>query len=199
MKVLSNYLALLFIVVLISCKKETVGEDDSDLRSRYFQLEKIGWKSKLFTQKVDDISFTAIDIPIQYYLLKDRGTENLFEIDSLYEQNKMERVIEFTFQQDDEKDLLGKGFSLLPYDKTIEYMSFKLNDDFYIVTSKNDTIACNGVSYERNYKIAPFQKVLLFFSKIDPNDKIQLVYKDRLFGKGTIKFRFKDTYTQIDL
>jgi hypothetical protein len=74
-----------------------------------------------------------------------------------------------------------------------------LDRDFYVVTSKNDTIPCSGVNFERNFKIAPFQKVLLFFSGIDPNDKIQLVYKDYLFKKGTLKFKFKDPYTEIAL
>jgi hypothetical protein len=68
-----------------------------------------------------------------------------------------------------------------------------------VVTAKKDTIPCSGVTFERNYKIAPYQKVLLFFSGIDPNDKIQLVYNDYLFRKGTLKFKFKDTYTKIAL
>jgi len=37
----------------------------------------------------------------------------------------------------------------------------------------------------------------LFFSGIDPNEKIQLIYKDQLFRKGTLKFKFKDTFTEI--
>ena len=71
-------------------------------------------------------------------------------------------------------------------------MSFKIQDDFYVVTTKNDTIKCEGVLFERNFKVAPFTKVLLFFSGIAPEDKIQLVYQDKLFKKGTIKFNFRD-------
>ncbi|UUC46478.1 hypothetical protein [Flavobacterium cerinum] len=196
----SRLLFIFFVFLLCSCKKEkttTTGRDDSEIRSRYFQLEKIGWKSREYSQKVDDISFTATEVPIQYYILKDQGKTDLFKVDSLYEANKQERVIEFTFRQDDEKDLLGDQFTGLPYEDAVKYMAFALDKDFYVVTSKNDTIACNGVSYERNYKIAPFQKVVLFFSGIDPNEKIQLVYKDHLFRKGTLKFKFKDTFTEI--
>jgi hypothetical protein len=87
----------------------------------------------------------------------------------------------------------------LSYEDGIKYMSFGLDKDYYVVTSKNDTIACSGVSYERSYKIAPYQKVLLFFSGIDPNEKIQLVYKDYLFRKGMMKFKFKDPFTEIAL
>ena len=184
-------------IIFSSCKKEF--KDDSEIRDRYFQLEKIGWKSKVHNQLVDDINFTAIEVPIQYYLLKDKGNEDLFLVDSLYKSNKTERIIEFTFQNDEEKDLLDKKFTGLTYEEGIKYMSFGLEKDFYVVTSKNDTIKCSGVTYERNFKIAPYQKVLLFFSGIDPNEKIQLVYQDYLFRKGTIKFKFKDPFTEIKL
>jgi hypothetical protein len=196
---LSKYFFLSIVFVCVSCKKEDKVQDDSEIRSRYFQLEKIGWKSKVYNQLVDDINFTATEVPIQYYLLKDKGNQNLLLVDSLYEQNKTERVIEFTFHQDEEKDLLDQKFTGMGYEDGVKYLSFGLDKDFYVVNSKKDTIACSGVSYERNYKIAPYQKVLLFFSGIDPNDKIQLVYKDYLFRKGTMKFKFKDPFTEIAL
>lgn len=183
---------------IFSCEKknETI-VDDGSIRYQLFQLEKRGWKSRLHLQKVDDISFTATEVPIHFYLLKDQGNQDLFNIDSLYQENKTERVLEFTFEQEDEDDLLKDKFTSLSYEDGVKYMSFSLDKDFYVVTSKNDTIQCSGVSYERNFKIAPFQKVLLFFSGIDPKDKIQLIYNDKLFRKGTLKFQFKDTYTEI--
>ncbi len=199
MKDLNKLIFVLFLCVLSSCKKDSQSIDDSEIRDRYFNLEKIGWKSRVYTQKIEDIGFTATEVPVQYYLLKDLGTEDLKTVDSLYEQNKRERIIEFTFQQEEEKDLLAKDFTGIEYTDAVKYMSFNLDKDFYAVTSKNDTIKCSGVTYERTYKIAPYQRVLLFFSGIDPNEKIQLVYNDFLFRKGTLKFKFKDTYTQLAL
>jgi len=201
MKDLNKIIFVLLFFALFSCKKEpqSTNSDDSEIRDRYFNLEKTGWKSRMYTQTVEDIGFTATEVPIQYYLLKDLGTENLKTVDSLYEENKRERIIEFTFQQDEEKDLLSKDFTGMEYTDAVKYMSFGLDKDFYVVTSKKDTISCSGVTYERNYKIAPYQKVMLFFSGIDPNDKIQLVYNDFLFRKGTLKFKFKDPFTQIAL
>jgi hypothetical protein len=200
MKVFNILVFILFIPFFISCNKEQKNTStDSEIRDRYFNLEKIGWKSRSYTQVVDDIGFTATEVPIQYYLLKDQGIENLQHVDSLYEENKRERVIEFVFQQDEEKDLLSKDFTGMDYTAAVKYMSFGLNNDFYVVTSKKDTIPCSGVNFERNYKIGPFQKVLLFFSGIDPNDKIQLIYDDYLFRKGTLKFKFKDPFTPIAL
>lgn len=196
-----NKLLLLFILIIsVSCKKEVEKKlpvDDGSIRYQLFQLEKFGWKSKKYSQKVDGINFTATEVPIQYYLLKDQGNQDLFNIDSLYQENKTERVLEFTFEQEDEDDLLKDKFTSLSYEEGVKYMSFSLDKDFYVVTSKNDTIPCSGVNYERNFKVAPFQKVLLFFSGIDPKEKIQLIYNDKLFKKGILKFQFKDTYTEI--
>lgn len=190
---------MILILLLFSCnKKENIKDiDDSEIRYKLFQLEDMGWKSKNISQKIDDISFTATEVPIQYYLLKDQGNSDLFNIDSLYNQNKFERIIEFTFDQEDEKDLLKEDFTKLSYEDGVKYMSFKMENDFYVVTSKKDTIKCSGVNYERNFKVAPFQKIMLFFSGINPNDKIQLVYNDKLFGKGIVKFKFEEQYKEI--
>ena len=197
MKVLNKLFLLFSLTLLFSCKKESKTSNDSEIRDRYFQLEKRGWKSKTYNQLVDGINFTATEVPIQYYLLKDKGNQELISVDSLYEANKTERIIEFTFTQDEEKDLLSEDFTKLSYTDGVKYMSFGLDKDFYVVTSKKDTITCSGVTFERNYKIAPYQKVLLFFSRIDPNEKIQLVYNDHLFKKGVLKFKFIDNYKLV--
>lgn len=194
-----NYLFFVFSVLFLSCKKDPNQKDDSEIRFQLYQLENRGWKSKVQTHKIDDVGFTATEIPVQYYLLKDQGNTDLFKIDSIYQANKTERVIEFVFEQDEEKDLLDSKFTGISYEDGLKYLSFSIDKDFYVVTSKKDTIPCAGVNYERTYKIAPYQKVLLFFSGINPNDELQLVYQDRLFKKGTLKFKFKDSYTDIKL
>lgn len=193
--------SLILFLFLVSCgKEENKNEkdiDDSAIRYKLFQLEDMGWKSKKNSQLIEGLNFTATEVPIQYYLLKDQGDSDLFNIDSLYNQNKFERIIEFTFEQENEKDLLEEDFTKLSYEDGVKYMSFNMVNDFYIVTSKKDTIKCSGVNYERNFKVAPFQKIMLFFSGINPNDKIQLVYNDKLFGKGIIKFKFEEQYKKI--
>lgn len=192
---------MISILLLFSCNKKENKNikdvDDSAIRYKLFQLEDMGWKSKNNSQQIDDIDFTATEVPIEYYLLKDQGKSDLFNIDSIYNQNKFERIIEFTFSQEDEEDLLKEDFTNLSYEEGVKYMSFKMENDFYVVTSKNDTIKCSGVNYERNFKVAPFQKIMLFFSGIQPKDKIQLIYNDKLFGKGIVKFKFEEQYKEI--
>lgn len=199
MKGLSNCIGLLLLLVFSACGKKDGDDQNAELEARYYRLQNIGWKSKVYNQYVGGINFTATDVPIQYYLLKEKGSADLKQIDSLYEANKTERIVEFTFHQDEEKDLLLKEFTGMDYEQSVKYMSFALNNDFYMVTSKKDTIPCAGVNFERSFKVAPNQKVLLFFSGVPPNDDIQLVYDDHLFRKGTMKFKFNDTYTKIAL
>ncbi len=62
-----------------------------------------------------------------------------------------------------------------------------------------DTIKCSGVIYERNFNMVSDQKLLLFFSGIDPKNKIQLVYNDQLFNKGVLKFKFEEKTTKLIL
>lgn len=187
---------LLCFLLCISCKNDEESKVD-DIKFRFFNLEKIGWKSKQYSQAVDDINFTATEVPIQYYLLKNMGNKDLIKVDSIYEVNKRERVIEFTFEEDNGSDLLKEKYTSLPYDKSVEYMSFTIQNDFTVVTSEHDTIKCNGALFERTFKIAPKNKLMLFFSNINPTDHIQLVYKDKLFKKGTLKFRFKDPILKL--
>jgi hypothetical protein len=199
MKVINSLIYCLLTVSSLACKRTDPLQDDSAIRYKYFNLEKAGWKSKAHNQKAEDINFTAIQVPVQYYILKDIGNEDLFKADSIYEANKTERIIEFEFLQEEEKDLLNEKFSNKTYKETIEYLSFTIEKDFYAVTSNSDTIACSGVLFERNYKVSPKQKILLFFSNIPPDEKIQLVYNDRLFGKGLLKFKFTENNTPISL
>ena len=196
MKETSNFIFLVLLTVLfISCNKK--GNDEAEIRFMYYNLENLGWKSKLHSETIDNLNFTGTEVPIQYYLLKDMGNTNLIKVDSIYELNKRERVIEFTFKNDTEEDLLTEKFTKMDYESSVKYMSFTIKDDFYVVTTKHDTIKCDGVLFERNFKIAPYNKVMLYFSNISPDEQIQLVYNDRLFQKGTIKFSFTNPILKL--
>ncbi|MNK30913.1 hypothetical protein D3C87_493360 [compost metagenome] len=198
MREISSVLCCIVFLLLVGCKeKDEKVIDDSEIRYRYFNLEKSGWKSKEYTHNIDDIGFTATEVPISYYILKNEGNEDLFKVDSIEQVNKLERVLEFNFTQMFEKDLLEEQFTGLTYEEGVKYMSFEITNDFFVVTSKNDTIKCSGVTFERNFKVAPFQKILLFFTGIEPDDKIQLIYNDRLFKKGIMKFKFQEKTTRL--
>ncbi|WP_308993694.1 hypothetical protein QLS71_007960 [Mariniflexile litorale] len=158
---------------------------------KFFSLHQENWKSKRVNQFVNDINYTATEVPIQYYLLKNNPDDSA-KIDSLYQINAKERIIEIEFQHVNEADLLLEDYTKRNYDDAVKYMAFTIEKDFTVVTSSNDTIPCSGVNFERNFKIAPFKRALLYFNNINPSDKIKLIYQDYLFGNGIIKFNLTD-------
>ena len=199
MKVIISFLVVSIIVC--SCKRDTdlsvKSNKEREMKERYFKLQNKGWKSWSNTQKVADINYTATEVPLAYYILNTQGGDNVTQVDSIEKQNETERIIEFEFLHNEEKDLLDGKIAKMDYGSAIKYLSFNINKDFYIVTAKKDTIKCEGVLYERAYKVTPSSKLLLFFSGVDPKQSIQLIYDDKLFGQGVMKFNFKEKITRI--
>lgn len=180
---------IIFASCLISCtqKAEKVVTEDY----KFFNLEVDGWKSKRINQYIKDINYTATEVPLHYYILKEHQDYEPKQIDSIYKIHQKERVMEIEFSHDEELDLLQKEFTNLPYEEAVKYMAFKIQKDFKVVTSSNDTITCSGALFERNFKVAPFKRALLYFGNIEATEEIQLLYNDQLFGNGLIKFNFK--------
>lgn len=189
-------LSIMFFIVLslsfFGCKTDTkVGEVTETYK--FFNLERAGWKSRSISHNFSGIEYTATMVPIQYYILKSESIENPSRVDSIYQRHKTERVVEIEFRHDSKDDLLKSKYTKLDYESAVKYMSFAIEKDFMAITQSGDTIDCSGVTFERNFKLAPFKRLLLHFGNIPENDQIQLVYQDQLFGNGILKFKFKKT------
>ncbi|WP_346882332.1 hypothetical protein [uncultured Algibacter sp.] len=184
------FLCLFIFCMVLSCNKSAKTINIPEYK--FFNLQKQGWKSKRVTQFINDINYTATEVPVQYYLLKN-NPDNYAKVDSLYKKNARERIIEIEFQHTNEADLLQQDYTKKTYEDAVKYMAFTITKDFTVVTSSNDTIACSGVNFERNFKVAPFKRLLLYFNNISPEDHIKLIYQDYLFGNGIIKFNLTDT------
>jgi|GEM_PF-508158 len=184
-------IVLMVCICLVSCVKETKGTEQAF--DEYYRLDNIGWKTKKINRYINTINYTATEVPIAYYILKNQGNSDLKKVDSIYNTHKKERVLEIEFHHDEEKDLLLSEFTNRNYEEAVKYMAFTIQKDFTIITSSQDTISCAGVQFERNFKVAPFKRALLYFGNINPEDQIQLIYNDELFGNGIIKFKFKET------
>jgi len=194
MKVLTTFFIMfLGILCLFSCKRSTgaIAIENNDYR--LFNLQQAGWKSKPVTQYLSPLSYTATEVPIQYYILKNGAVEDVSKLDSIYNQHKTERIIEMEFAHDAKEDLLQGTFTRRDYQSSVSYMAFNIKEDFTAITVSGDTIPCLGVTFERNFKLAPFKRILLHFGNIPEEENIQLVYHDQLFGNGILKFKFKET------
>ena len=181
-------IAITFTFSFTNCKPDS---KNINKEYKFYNLQQQGWKSKRVNNFVDDINYTATEVPLQYYILKN-NQNNPQIVDSLYTINNKERVIEIEFEHSNQEDLLKQEFTNKNYEDAVKYMAFTIEQDFTVVTSSNDTIKCSGVNFERNFKVAPFKRVLLYFNNINPEDNIKLIYKDQLFGNGTMEFNFNE-------
>ena len=198
-KKLSYIVSLVLLIgigVFIFVNKSNNTDKQKSFSYKYFSLNQENWKSKRVNQFINDINYTATEVPIQYYLLKN-NIDDLNKVDSLFQINAYERIVEVEFQHIDEVDLLLEDYTNKSYEDAVKYMAFTIEKDFTVVTSTNDTIPCSGVNFERNFKLAPFKRVLLYFSNINPNTPIKLVYQDHLFGNGIIKFNLTNTPLKV--
>ncbi len=177
----------LLLFVFFSCNPNK----DTSTEYLNFNLGKHYWKSNKITHFVGNISYSATEVPLEYYLNK-ASDNNPIKIDSISKEHSKNRIIEFEFQHIKDIDLLESKYTHKSYDESVKYMAFETEHDFMAVTSNNDTILCAGVHFERNFKITPYKKILLYFNDIDPNENLQLVYNDQLFGNGLFKFNFQD-------
>lgn len=204
MKKLTLYLFL--ISITISCEKENIknadtsntfkeeyfednliyNENNFNDRSKIFSLDKnITIKANKKTQRIGDIYYTATMMPIEYYLKK--NFKNKDSIKYYKEKLKGEKVIQFEFQHKDRKDLLQNEFTKTDYTSAVKYMAFKIKNDFMAITPQGDTLQCKGVLFERNFKLAPFKRVLVYFNNEEEVGALKIIYTDNLFENGIIK------------
>ena len=154
---------VVLVLVFCSCKKNKKPNTNIDSHKIY-QLADAGWKSKKVNRYLGGINYTVTEVPLQYYILKDQGRENLQHVDSIYKAHDRERVLEIEFHHDEEKDLLLSEFTNKNYEESVKYMAFKIQKDFKAITSSKDTISCLGVQFERNFKVC------LLYTSPSPRD-----------------------------
>lgn len=77
------------------------------------------------------------------------------------------------------------------YDERVKYISFDMQNDFYIV-QKGDTLRPGLYQYERVYEVAPLATIMMAFDKkkLDLAEEFTFVYNDKLFNKGFVKYLF---------
>jgi hypothetical protein len=78
------------------------------------------------------------------------------------------------------------------YDYRIKHIAFNMQKDIFIVQD-SDTLYPGIYHFERIYDIAPYATVMIAFdnSKFKKQNEFTIVYNDRLFNKGLIKYNYK--------
>ncbi len=156
------------------------------------ELEKEGAPEQQFTVPIitktkEDIHFRAKRIPTALYL-QNQGLEEE-ELTNALEETKTEQLFYFEFEETLKQDLVKKYLEE-NLDRNIAYLSFEVYNDFQLITSKGDTIEATYSLYERNFHVAPFERVLVSFTGVNQDEKVKLLYSDKLFKKGEMDFIF---------
>jgi len=183
---LSRILIIVIIFQLIGCNSR-INKEKKQIKT--FNYNGQQWKRYSKLRTIDDIDYKATEIPLVYYLLQNAPKEN---IDSILKIRKKERIIEFDLEHIEEKNLLDKKYTKIDYESSVKYLSFTIKNDFTLITETQDTIKCLGVLFERNYKLTPYKRLLLYFDNVPEDKGITLIYNDQLFGNGLIKFNLSE-------
>lgn len=136
---------------------------------------------------IEDITFRAKRIPTDLYLMS-KGIPSE-DLDSVRQEVEGEQLFYFEFEENRKLDLVEKYFSD-DLDASISYMSFTILNDFTIQNEAGKSIDCSYTLYERNFHVAPFERLIISFSGVDTSQELKLVYQDKLFGKGKMEFSF---------
>ena len=135
----------------------------------------------------NDIKFKAKRLDTEFYL-KQKGLEGE-QLKNALDELSGEQLFFIEFAESQQQDLMKKYFTN-SMDESVSYLSFNIYNDFKVVNSKGDTIDAIASTYERNFHVAPFERILLSLAGVAEDEALELIYTDNLFRKGEIHFSF---------
>lgn len=186
-QILCSLVTMLFLYSCNNPKKNIITTEFTDTYRSGFGV----WEAISVTKKVELISFTASQLPLPYYVEHNEPSISDEKLKKSLLGLKNSRIITFKFQEEKGQDLLGAAFTEKDYKSSVEYLSFKIQNDFYINTESVSNIKCVGVHFERTFNVNPYKKIMLYFENVPEQEEIELVYQDKLYKSGKLTFQLK--------
>ena len=147
------------------------------------------------TKEVGNFLFSAFYKPLNYLAIKEFKTtdsinKKLFDA-SVKEYGDL-TYFSFKIQNTSEQgELLKMNISSdNEYYGRLEYMAFKMQQDFKLIQEK-DTLNCSLYHFERVYGLAPHATFVLAFPKTNTQKEMKLWYHDKFFNTGIIMLNFE--------
>jgi hypothetical protein len=147
---------------------------------------------------IGDLSFTVQYKPLEFIALKTLGPSAANEKTVQEARKEYEGMQYYTLTINNNagvSDLLKYEVSdMQEYQQRVSYFSFDMQRDLLLVEGE-DSLRCRLFHYERVYGLAPYATFLLGFDlpakkSQEVRDKL-LVYRERVFETGMLKFRIK--------
>jgi len=138
------------------------------------------------SQLINSISYKMRKISTKYYLIN-KGIKG-DELESSIHELENEQLYFFELEDIARKDLLSTYFE--NDSEGIQYFSFDIINNFYLVDGEGDTLKALYANYVINGKTQLTEKVLLSFPKLKKSTKTTLIYRDNVFNNQIVKFSF---------
>jgi hypothetical protein len=143
----------------------------------------------------DDIQLTCQYMPEEYAALK-QTNPNLIdenEVKATIDQVSDLHQFKLKFQKTTGNNFLKDNYTTAEEFNTRSiYLGYGIQPDLQLV-SGSDTLICAMNHHERTYGNTPYETLLIAFPKSKNNTQsdLQLIFNDRVFGLGRVKFYFK--------
>lgn len=187
-RIVTHIVLLIVSICLVSCKNDEVKS-----AYNYYNLEQVGWKSRTVTNHYSNVYYKAALVPTAYYVLKSEGVEDTKRVDSIMASVNDERIFELEISLNDRKEVFDASNIKMSTNEAIKHLAFGIQEDLSILLKNGKKIDCQGVTFERNYHLAPFKRILVHFSGVPENSELTLLYNDNLFEHGNMSFTFEET------
>lgn len=144
----------------------------------------------------EEITYEVILIPSDYLVLKEFDTQDFSrkELEDLRSESRNKthfllRISSEISQFDLAKhDVINQD----EYDVRIKYLSFEMHKDLFLEMENGNRIPCSLSTYERSYGLSPKASFSLEFPMNESElGNCRLVYTEKIFNHGTIKFHWK--------
>lgn len=146
-------------------------------------------------KQIDELIFSVQYKPHEYIICQEERTNEI--PDSILKQ-KISEIEDMEYYdlkielENGTQELLKYGLTETgQYDDRVKYFAFSMQKDIQLVLDGKDSIPCGLYHFERAYDVVPFVKVMLGFPTTDKKiSERTLVFHDKVFNKGIIKFQF---------
>lgn len=168
-------------------------------KSKYSPTEYVNWcdseengLSKEFTQ--NELKLTCQFMTSEYAVLKQNDPNNLVEQEINENINALSDLRQFKliFENTQSTNFLKDNYTTAEQFNTRSmYLSYDIQSDLRLVEGE-DTVNCIMNHYERSYGNTPYETLLVSFpSNRSSQNDLELIFDDRVFGYGRVKFFFE--------
>ena len=197
-----SFMGILLLCSLIFCLASCSNKREKLSVKEYMNYVNDPSNNLIVSKELNAIRFNLSYQPVDLMVANRHFGEQVSEAELVKEINENQNYIYCNFiikDNEQENNIKKMILSKKEYQNELSYFSSGMQSDFYAVAG-NDTLPCVMYHFENPENISPELRIALGFESSLPigNKEIQVVFDDKVFGNGYIKFVFdKETISAI--